>query len=1601
MPRASAVIASSRRLAERRLAFGLRLSLALSVALLLLAHAAISAPLWNVPQKLVQPDGVVLECLASGDEHFNWLHDSNGYVIIQDHSTGYYTYATKINGELQPSQYIAGQVDPASVGLTPNIKPSAEKLQQMLAMPQEALVESAPANAPSAGTINNLVVFIRFKDESEFTDQVSTYDTMFNSSVSGANSMLNYFKEVSYNTLNIGTTFYPTPPGSTVISYQDSVNTRGYYQPYDATTNPIGYQGGDNGNERTTREQTLLKNAANAIASQVPVGLNLDGDNDGRVDNVCFIISGSATGWASLLWPHMWSLYSQNAYINGKQVYTYNFQLRNSTLSSGVGVLCHEMMHSLGAPDLYHYSYDGISPVGSWDIMESNANPPQHPSAYMKYRYGHWISSIPTISTPGVYTLNPLTSPTGNCYKIASLNSSTEFYVVEYRKRTGTFENSVPGSGLLVYRINTASDGDGNADGPPDEVYIYRPNGTCSANGSYGTACFSSDVGRTAINDTTNPAPFLSTCAAGGLSISEVGSAGSTISFRLGAGGADSYESDNTCDAAKTIQPGVPQAHSIYPATDVDWVKFTLTHCSSVVLETAGASGNTRMWLYSDCGATLVEYNDDGNGLFCRIDRLNGVDPLPAGTYYVKIDESGNDQEIGSYTISLTANDCGLVCSADVPKTIPDLSTIWSDLPVTGSDVVSDVNVKLNITHTYDADLNVYLEHPDGTSVELFSNVGSSADNFTDTILDDEAAANIASGTAPFTGSYRPGGLLSALDGKPMAGTWRLRIIDAAGTDEGVLQSWCLLISTPSGPVVTNIASVTADGSYGTGTPVSIQVTFGEFAYVTGTPQLELETGAIDRNANYASGSGSSTLTFTYTVQPGDNSADLDYTGIGALSLNGGTIRGASGNDANLSLPVPGTAGSLGSSKNIVIDTTAPLAPSTPDLDLLDDTGESDSDDCTRNTTGLTLCGTADIGATVKLWDGATLLGSGTAVGGNYCIDVSILEGVHSITATATDGVGNQSAASAGLGLTVDTTPPVSSVGPLDCGYTAAAVVVPCAVFDAGCGIWHSDLWYRQRPLSGGEWSAWASYGTFSAWPIAFDSATAGGDGEYQFYTVATDKAGNTEAAPLAADSATKILAAGVAAPVLSAEPARTPGKTNEICWISNALANRYQAQCSRDAGFGSIEQDTGWLPRPPDCHTFAGLLAGNDYCFRVRSGMQLCPTAFGAWSQTSQAEFDTGQSSNVSTTASPGDVVLGSIGATAADTVGGATSPSTGGSRSRLNAFQCTADATLTQIEVYLNISASTPIEYGVYERSAQSGAYTRIHSNTVASSGTGQGFYTSGEISVPLHAGKYYTIGAGWSGSVTYYMGGSNTSVAFGQSYGYTSSSYPLPATLNAYAGTVLYNFRLTSDTSGYAPTGALTSAAIAPSPFAEWGILDYTKDESPAGTALTVDILDGTTGAQLLANAASGTDLKAAGVTASSIKLRANLSTTQGANTPILSDWAVSYKQSDETILPSDWSNTECTSQLRVYGAANRSVGDAIMTLACPWMAFTIWGRVTVADAGSFDLDDGSGPVRVVAPGYSLQTGDYASATGILEKTDGLWTLTCEPRLVEPSP
>jgi M6 family metalloprotease-like protein len=477
-----------------------------------------AAYLENLPTQVTQPDGSILNLLASGDEFANRLHDANGFTIIQSKTDGFYYYAQKNGDELVPSVWRVGSTNPAGKSLVPNLNISEAAYKAKARFMSQH--DNPNIRTPQTGTVNNICVLISFVDQTEFDTPRSAFDYKFNAQGDSVNSLRNYFSQTSYDQLDIITSIFPNSAPETNLSYVDSY-PRSYYLPYNSFTNPNGYMDDD---ARAMREQTMLANAIAAIAPQVPSTLNIDADNDDYVDNVCFIIRGPHSAWADLLWAHRWGLYYQNAFINGKQVMDYTFQPENQ---NEVYILCHEMFHSVGSPDLYHYNFNGVSPVGCWDLMESGKG---HMGAYMKKEYGGWLPSPTVISQTGDYVLNPLTSQTDNFYRINVAGHANEYFILEYRKKgSDFFEQNLPESGLLIYRINTGEQG--NAQGPPDEVYLYRPDGTSAINGQITEAAFSQNSFRTEFNDFTNPNCAWTNGSLAHLNISNISYCGETISF--------------------------------------------------------------------------------------------------------------------------------------------------------------------------------------------------------------------------------------------------------------------------------------------------------------------------------------------------------------------------------------------------------------------------------------------------------------------------------------------------------------------------------------------------------------------------------------------------------------------------------------------------------------------------------------------------------------------------------------------------------------------------------------------------------------------------------------------------------------------------------------------------------------------------------------------------------------------------------------------------------------------------------------------------------------------------------------------------------------
>ena len=209
---------------------------------------------------------------------------------------------------------------------------------------------------------------------------------------------------------------------------------------------------------------------------------------------------------------------------------------------------------------------------------------------------------------------------------------------------------------------------------------------------------------------------------------------------------------------------------------------------------TDASTQNYLVEVASDAGfASIVESNTLQTGTYQT--------SLSANTeYFWRVTPSsqcntGATSSVFSFT---TANlTCGSFDATDLPQTITTTGNIvytstiniGSDLPIT------DLNVTFGATHTWSADLDVFLISPAGTRVELTSdNDGgvTGADDYIDTVFDQEASTSITAGSAPFTGTFVPEGDLSVLYGEMSGGDWVLEVTDDAGADGGTFDRFTL-----------------------------------------------------------------------------------------------------------------------------------------------------------------------------------------------------------------------------------------------------------------------------------------------------------------------------------------------------------------------------------------------------------------------------------------------------------------------------------------------------------------------------------------------------------------------------------------------------------------------------------------------------------------------------------------------------------------------------------------------------------------------------------------------------------------------------------------
>ena len=310
----------------------------------------------------------------------------------------------------------------------------------------------------------------------------------------------------------------------------------------------------------------------------------------------------------------------------------------------------------------------------------------------------------------------------------------------------------------------------------------------------------------------------------------------------------------------------------------------------------------------------------------------------------------------------------------------PAITAITTDSGAAGDHITSDTSLTLSGT----AEAN--------STVEVFQN-----------------GVSIGTTTASAGGTWSLADPNTLLNGTTYQFT--ATATDAANNTSGLSASYAVTIDTaaPAAPAITAIT--TDSGATGDHITSDTSLTLSGTAEANST--VEVFQNGVSIGTTTASAGGTWSLADPNTLL---NGTTYQFTATATDAAN--------------------NTSSLSASYAVTIDTAAPAAPAALDLASADDSGSSSSDNITKNTSGLTISGSGESGATVTLFDdannngvmdGGEGLGTATVVAGAFSTDVSLSgDGVHHVKAFETDTAGNVSAVSGVLDITIDTHAPTA-----------------------------------------------------------------------------------------------------------------------------------------------------------------------------------------------------------------------------------------------------------------------------------------------------------------------------------------------------------------------------------------------------------------------------------------------------------------------------------------------------------------------------------------------------------------------------------------------
>lgn len=429
----------------------------LAVYALFMFGTLMAVPAYPGLVELKQADGTILMVYIKGDEKVNWVESEDGFTLLPN-KDGIYEYAIEnTNGSLVCSGVKYNNISDRSddekefnAQLKPHLrfsKAQVNVLKQAWEMPVNK-VRKLSTNYAQGPKIHKMpIILVAFADI-DFIYSKKDFEDLINKpnyNLDGATgSVHDYFLDNSNGLLDFHADIY----GPYTLS-----RNRKYYGE--------NVMGDDKYPEKMVEEAISLAHADGCNYSMY------DANNDGMLDGLHIIFAERGEeggGDASAIWSHAWML-SPPKNIDGIKIEQYSCspELFQKNKLTNIGVIVHEISHTLGLLDYYDTDYtssDGQAvDLGDFDVMAGGSwnndgkTPPLH-NAWSKVFLG-WQRPVELLDSADIEFLPSEKSSVAYFY---STKTAKEYFYLDNRG-SSKWDEYIPGKGLLIYHINEAYSG--------------------------------------------------------------------------------------------------------------------------------------------------------------------------------------------------------------------------------------------------------------------------------------------------------------------------------------------------------------------------------------------------------------------------------------------------------------------------------------------------------------------------------------------------------------------------------------------------------------------------------------------------------------------------------------------------------------------------------------------------------------------------------------------------------------------------------------------------------------------------------------------------------------------------------------------------------------------------------------------------------------------------------------------------------------------------------------------------------------------------------------------------------------------------------------